>query len=279
MTTTMGHRPVIDSAVVADASRVRRWGWFHVVEHMVLRMRSYLGTMLLTGIGSPFLYLMGLGFGLGVLVDQGRGIEGVPYLTFVAPALVMATAMQVGAQENTYGVFGGFKWTNMFNAMRLSPISPGQMAMGMQAGTLVRVGPMLLFYLATVVLFGIATPLQATLLLPVGLLLALATGCAVMAWVATQRDDRGQLSFIERFVIVPLTLFSGTYFPLETLPGYLQPIGWVSPLWHAAELGRAALYDTGASPSLAIVHVGYLVLVAVTGAWLSVRAFRRRLDG
>ncbi|MDO5677188.1 MAG: ABC transporter permease [Propionibacteriaceae bacterium] len=278
MTAPARFKAVIDHTVVADHQAVRRWGWFHVVEHMVLRMRSYVATMLMTGIGSPFLYLMGLGFGLGVLVDQGKGIDGVPYLTFVAPALVMATAMQVGAQENTYGVFGGFKWTNMFNAMRLSPISPGQMAMGMQAGTLVRVGPMLLFYLLAVMLFGIATPWQALLMFPVGLLLALATGCAVMAWVATQKDDRGQLSFIERFVIVPLTLFSGTYFPLETLPGYLQPIGWISPLWHAAELGRAAIYDTGMSPLMGLVHVAFLLAVAAVGALLSVRTFRNRLD-
>ena len=279
MTAPATYKAVIDHTVGADHQKVRRWGWAHVVEHMVLRMRSYVSTMLLTGIGSPFLYLLGLGFGLGVLVDQGEGIEGVPYLTFVAPALVMATAMQVGAQENTYGVFGGFKWTNMFNAMRLSPVSPGQMAMGMQAGTLVRVVPMLGFYLGALVLFGIATPLRALAMLPIGLLLALAVGSAVMAWVATQKDDRGQLSFIERFVIVPLTLFSGTYFPLETLPGYLQPIGWISPLWHAAELGRAVMYDMAMSPLMWLVHIGFLAAVAAIGAVLSVRVFRRRLDG
>lgn len=279
MTATAPYRPVVDRSMAADPHRVRRWGWAHVVEHMVLRMRAYLATMLVTGIGSPFLYLLGLGFGLGVLVDQGEGVDGVAYLTFVAPALVLATAMQTAAQENTYGVFGGFKWTNMFNAMRLSPISPGQMAMGMQAGTLVRVAPILGFYLVALVVFGIATPLQSLALLPVGLLLALAVGCAVMAWVATQRDDRGQLSFIERFIIVPLTLFSGTYFPLETLPGYLQPIGWVSPLWHAVELGRAALYGMALSPLMWVVHIGFLVLVAAVGAVLSVRIFRGRLDG
>lgn len=153
------------------------------------------------------------------------------------------------------------------------------MAMGMQAGTLVRVVPMLGFYLVALVLFGIATPLRALAMLPIGLLLALAVGSAVMAWVATQKDDRGQLSFIERFVIVPLTLFSGTYFPLETLPGYLQPIGWISPLWHAAELGRAVMYDMAMSPLMWLVHIGFLASVAAIGAVLSVRVFRRRLDG
>ena len=125
----------------------------------------------------------------------------------------------------------------------------------------------------------IGRPLGVLLLLPIGLLLSVAVGFAVMAWVATQKDDRGQLSFVERFVIVPLTLFSGTYFPLATLPSYLQPIGWISPLWHAAELGRAALYGAPLSLGMGVVHVGFLVAVAVVGAALSIRTFKKRLDG
>lgn len=271
-------QPVIDRAVTVDPARARRWGWLSVVEHLVLRMRRYLTTMLVTGIGSPFLYLLGLGAGLGVLVDAGEGVGGVPYLTFVAPALVLATVMQTAAQENVLGTFGGFKWFNMFPAMRLTPLSPAQMAVGVQIGALVRVLPMVVFYLIALVAFGIAAPLRALALVPIGALLSLSVGFVVMAWVSTQVNDRGQLSFIERFIIVPLTLFSGTYFPLDTLPGYLQPIGWVSPLWHAAELGRAALYGHQPGIDLAVVHVAYLAGLAVVGAWLSVRHFRRRLD-
>lgn len=269
---------VIDKALGADHRVAARWGWWSLVEHRAKLIRYYYPTMLVTGIGSPLLYLLGLGFGLGVLVDQGAGIEGVSYLTFVAPALVMASVMQVSAQENTFGVFGGFKWSNTFTAMRLTPVTPGQMAVGYQASVLVRASIMLGFYLIALLIFGIGRPLGVLLLLPIGVLLSVAVGFSVMAWVATQKDDRGQLSFVERFVIVPLTLFSGTYFPLDTLPGYLQPIGWISPLWHAAELGRAALYGAPLSLAMGAVHVGYLVLVAVVAALLSIRTFRRRLD-
>lgn len=269
---------VIDKALGADHRVAARWGWWSLVEHRAKLIRYYYPTMLITGIGSPLLYLLGLGFGLGVLVDQGAGIEGVSYLTFVAPALVMASVMQVSAQENTFGVFGGFKWSNTFTAMRLTPVTPGQMAVGYQASVLVRASIMLGFYLIALLIFGIGRPLGVLLLLPIGVLLSVAVGFSVMAWVATQKDDRGQLSFVERFVIVPLTLFSGTYFPLDTLPGYLQPIGWISPLWHAAELGRAALYGAPLSLAMGAVHVGYLVLVAVVAALLSIRTFRRRLD-
>ncbi len=117
-----------------------------------------------------------------------------------------------------------------------------------------------------------------TIAVAVYLLLAFAVGFAVMAWVAGQKDDRGQLSFVERFVILPLTLFSGSYFPLETLPGYLQPIGWVSPLWHAAELGRVALYRAPVPGWQIAVHVAYLVALALVMGLVATRVFRRRLD-
>ncbi|MCH1882255.1 ABC transporter permease [Agrococcus sp. ARC_14] len=269
----------VDHAVVAR--RARAWGWWFVAEHRIRAMRSYVASWIAIGIGSPFLYLMGLGLGLGLLVDanQGaQGVDGVPYLTFIAPALAMATAMQTAAQENTYGVFGGFKWFPMFFAMNGTPISPAHIVVGFQVSVLVRVMLPLIAFSAVMVLFDIGDPFGALLLLPIGLLLATAVGFAVMAWVATQTEDRGQLSFVERFVVVPLTLFSGTYFPLETLPVFLHWVGWISPLWHAAELGRAALYGAPLTPLMLLVHLGYLVLLAAVTCWLSIRTFRRRLD-
>lgn len=269
---------VVGRQVDVDPRKVRRWGWWAVVEHRLLILRAYLPSILLIGFGSPVLYLLGMGVGLGALVDQGKGIDGVSYLTFVAPALVMATAMQLTAQENVYGVFGGFRWSNIFTAMRLTPMSPAQMAVGFQVSVLGRLVPAIVLYIVALLVFRIGSPLGALALLPIAILLSFAVGFAVMAWVATQKDDRGQLSFPERFVIVPLTLFSGTYFPLETLPFYLRPIGWVSPLWHAAELGRGALYGAPIGALMTAVHIGFLVVVAAVTCWLSVRAFRKRLD-
>ena len=65
---------------------------------------------------------------------------------------------------------------------------------------------------------------------------------------------------------------------LETLPWFLHWIGWISPLWHAAELGRAALYDAPLTPMMLLVHLGFLALLALVTCWLSIRTFRRRLD-
>lgn len=269
----------VDHAVVAR--RARSWGWWFVAEHRIRAMRSYVASWIAISVGSPFLFLLGLGLGLGLLVDanQGaQGVDGVPYLVFIAPALAMATAMQTSSQENTYGVFGGFKWFPMFFAMNGTPIGPAHIVVGFQVSVLVRVLLPLVAFSAVMIAFGIGSALGALLLLPIGLLLAAAVGFSVMAWVATQTEDRGQLSFVERFVVVPLTLFSGTYFPLETLPWFLHWIGWISPLWHAAELGRAALYDAPLTPMMLLVHLGFLALLALVTCWLSIRTFRRRLD-
>jgi len=262
------------------ASRSRRWGWWYVCEHRIRSMRSYVASWFGLSIGEPFLFVLGLGLGLALLVDQNQqsGVDGVPYLVFIVPALMMASAMQTAANENTWGVFGGFKWFPMFFAMSGTPISAAQIVLGYQLATLVRVTLPLLTFTAMVLILRLGDPLGALLLLPIGLLLAASVGFSVMAWVATQTEDRGQLSFIERFVVLPLTLFSGTYFPLETLPWFLHWIGWISPLWHAAELGRSALYGAELSPLMALVHVGFLVLLAAATCALSIRVFRKRLD-
>lgn len=262
-------------------SRTTRWGWWYVAEHRIANIRSYWITLLVTSLGSPFVYVLGLGLGLGIMVDRGQGgqgIDGVPYLTFVAPALLLAAVMQGASSEHTYGTYGGFKWTHWFDTQYATPVTPRQIVVGSQVGVLIRTTITATCYALVIALVGIAPLWRALLLVPVGMLLTLAMGSAVMAWVSTQTDDRGQLNFVERFVVTPLALFSGTYFPLDVLPGYLQPIGWVSPLWHAVDLGRWALYGHGVPAWLLLVHVAFLAAVAAVGLALSMRTFARRLD-
>jgi len=86
------------------------------------------------------------------------------------------------------------------------------------------------------------------------------------------------MAMLQRFGIVPLFLFSGTFFPLAQLPIYLQPIGWISPLWHGAELGRVASYGLAEPLWLTVTHVGYLSSVIVIGLWATRRHFVRRLN-
>lgn len=266
---------------IAAARRTRRLGWWYVAEQRIRAMRAYVGTWIGLGLASPFLYVAGLGFGLAIVVNDAQGgqdVGGADFLLFLAPALVLGSAMQTAAQESTYGIFGGFKWVPIFLAMRSSPVSPAQMVVGYTVGTLVRAVPLSIVYVAAIWLLGVTDSPRALWLVPIAWMLVLAVALPVTAWAAHQEQDRGQLNFIDRFVTLPLMLFSGTYFPLETLPVLLQWIGWISPLWHAVDLGRWALYGAPVPAWLLAVHVAVLVGFAVVGYLLAVKVFRRRLD-
>lgn len=266
---------------VDAARRTRAFGWWYVAEQRILGMRAYVVTWLSLGIGTPFLYIAGLGFGLAMVVNESQGgapVGGADYLEFLAPSLLLGAAMQTAAQESTYGVYGGFKWTPIFLGMQASPLSPAQMVVGYTIGTLVRVAPLTVAYVLAMWAFGVTDAIAALWLIPIAMLLVVAVALPVTAWAASQEQDRGQLNFIDRFITLPLMLFSGTYFPLDTLPWFLQWIGWISPLWHAVDLSRFALYGAPVPGWLVAVHLLVLVAFAVVGGLAAVRVFRARLE-
>ncbi len=115
------------------AARPRRFGGWYVAEHRFRVMRSYLQTLVVTGIGNPFLYLFAMGVGLGSLVSSNLGpnaVNGVSYLAFVAPALLCTAAVTVASEEFTYPIMLGFKWNPTFYGMNATPIAPGQIIDG-----------------------------------------------------------------------------------------------------------------------------------------------------
>lgn len=269
------------AAGIAAARLPRALGWWYVAEQRIRGMRGYLATWIALGVATPFLYIAGLGLGLAVVVNQSQGgqdVGGADYLLFLAPSLLLGAAMQTAAQESTYGVYGGFKWTPIFLAMRASPVSPTQMVIGYTIGTLARVLPLSVVYVLALWLLGVTSSATALWLIPISAALVVAVALPVTAWAASQENDRGQLNFIDRFITLPLMLFSGTYYPLETMPLVLQWIGWVSPLWHAVDLSRWALYGAEVAPWLLVVHGIVLLAFAAVGFVLATRVFARRLD-
>lgn len=262
------------------ATVARRGSWF-TMEAWLVQAKAYVGSILGVGLLSPLLYLMAMGVGLGVVVDRASGENlGVPYLHFVAPALLLSTAVQAATEENTFTIMGGFKWRETYYAPQVTPIRPEQIAGGHLIGVTLRYLVTCTIYWAVLAVFG-AIPHTATgvLLIPIGVLCASAVGLPIMAWASTITQDKGQFALLNRFVIMPMMLFAGTYFPLETLPMYLRPLGWVSPLWHAVELGRAVSIGTSVTVWMAVVHVGYLVALCAGGWVLARRNYRRRLIG
>lgn len=254
----------------------RRWGSFYVAEHKVRGMRSYFQTVLVTAFGNPLLYLFGLGVGLAHLVNAPVG--GATYLQFVAPALLASAAVTVVGNEFSYPVIAGFKWNAIFYAMNAAPISPRQIVNGFVLGVMVHIVPTVVIYYLFMLVFGAVPSALGALSILTAVLGGLSVGLIIMAAMSPIENDRGQPALINRFGIMPMFLFSGTFFPLSNLPLYLQWIGWISPLWHATQLGRDLSYGLGEPGWLIAVHLVYLVAIAVLGWVLTVRTFARRLN-
>lgn len=264
------------SGAMVSGAKPRRWGAFYVAEHRLLAMRAYLRTIIVTGFGNPLVYLFGLGVGLARLINAD--IDGATYLEFVAPALLATAGITVASEEFSYPVLAGFKWNQIFAAMNAAPISGAQIVAGMILGTFCRMLPTVAVYFVFMVLFGAVPHALGILAILVSVVTGMAIGIPIMAFTSTIKDDRGQIALMQRFILIPLSLFSGTFFPLTRLPIYLQWIGWISPLWHGTQLGRELSFGLVEPGWLVAVHIGYLVLLVVGGWWFAARNFTKRLN-
>jgi len=239
--------------------------------------RTWRGTVI-TSVVSPVMYLAAMGVGLGSLVKSGQGTGGFSYLQFVAPGLLAATAMQTSAGESTYPVLASFKWVRNYHAMAATPLTPADILVGHLLWIAARVAMASGIYLAVVAMFGaLRTPL-ALLALPVCVLVGLAFATPIVAYAATREGDLG-FTALMRFGIVPMFLFSGTFFSVSQLPVGIRPIAYLTPLWHGVGLARDL--TTGQLESggawLVVGHVAYLLAWAVVGTFFALRYFRARL--
>ncbi|TPW73494.1 ABC transporter permease [Schumannella sp. 10F1B-5-1] len=269
-------------AELTDAARrSRALGPIFVAEHQLRTMSKFRWTMIATAIGTPLLYLFAFGVGLATLITGNVGPGGangeVSYLEFVAPALLVTAATLVATEEFTFGVLLGLKWNPTWIGMNASPLTGAQIVTGHFLFIAVRMVITVSIYYVVILLFGAMPSPLGILLIPVGLLAGFAW-TFIAAYSATIREDKGQFAVLQRVVILPLTLFSGTVFPLAQLPWFLQPLGWASPLWHASELGRQFAYGPTEPFWLTLVHVVYLLALAAGGWMLCQRIVKRRLD-
>ncbi|CAN5289653.1 ABC transporter permease [soil metagenome] len=261
-----------------DAGRTRRWGAWYVTEHKIRQMRGYAGTVVATAVGTPVLYLFAFGVGLATLITKNVGpVPGISYIEFVAPALLASAGVLVAMEEYTFGILLGLKWNATYVGMNASPISPRQIVDGVMIFVALRMLVTTTIYFAVMVIFGAVHSPVAAFTILAGMLGGFAFA-PVAAYAATIQEDRGQFAILQRVVILPLTLFSGTVFPLTQLPVFLQWIGWLSPLWHASELGRQFVYGPTEPGWLTVVHVAYLLALGVFGWQLCVRNVARRLN-
>lgn len=227
----------------------------------------------------PFLYLLAMGIGVGALVDRGDRADqllgGLTYFEFLGPALLATTAMMFATNEALWPVLGGFKWWKGFHAGAATPLTPGQIAGGVALWHTTTSLIAVVGVAAALMLFPDTRGWGLIVAIPFGTLTGIAFAAPVMAWSASRESDRS-FPLINRFIIVPLFLFAGAFYPVSQLPDWLEPVARLTPLWHGVELCRDAAYGR-LEPRATAIHLGYLAALVVVGWTLSVRSFRKRL--
>ena len=238
--------------------------------------RTWKGTIY-TSVLSPLLYLGAMGLGLGTLVDKHglSSLGGVSYLDFLAPGLLAAAAMETAMGESMYPVLASVKWLKTYQAAVATPVRPADLFHGHLLFTSMRLIMNGAIFLATIAAFGAIKSFWVVAAWPVAVLTGLAFAAPVEAFSITQNKDQN-FALLFRFGMIPLFLFSGTFFPVSQLPAWIRPVAYATPLWHGVALCRQLSLGT-ADVVGALGHVAYLVVFVLAGLVVGQRTYRRRL--
>jgi lipooligosaccharide transport system permease protein len=268
--------PTAAASVLPRTPRPGALWWRATLHWLSLYRRNWQGSAI-SNFLAPLLYLGAMGFGLGALVNRsGTGaLGGVPYLQFIAPGVLAATAMQTGVGESSYPVMGAVKWQRQYHAMLAAPMGPIDLVLGTAAFVVLRVAIACAAFTVVAALLGAVRSPLALLATLVAVLCGAAHAPATMAFAAAQENDY-YFALLFRFGVLPAFLFAGTFFPVDQLPGWIRPLAWVTPLWHGTTAARQLTLGTPNWPEIAL-HCTYLLLWAAVGVWLAVRIFTRRL--
>jgi lipooligosaccharide transport system permease protein len=247
-----------------------------VAGYLVLVYRRTLRGTIISTFLSPLFFLLAMGIGLGSLIDERTGgLDGVPYLQFVVPAIVAMQTMWLAMFEATYPVMDYIKWSKLYDSMLATPLRVRDIMVGHIGAITGRL------VVATAVFMLVASPFGgfatwgALWCLPIAVLTGLAFTVPIFAFTATQETEDG-FNILFRLVATPLMLFSGTFFPIDQLPGWMQPFAWVTPLWHGVESARMVALGAVDLPWLAL-HMGVLLAFVLVAWVLCERALTKRL--
>jgi lipooligosaccharide transport system permease protein len=231
------------------------------------------------GFLQPVLFLTAMGIGIGSLLTPSdlSAFGGFDYITWLGPGLLAAMAMQTATFESTYPIMNKIMWGRNYEAMLSTPLQIRNIVWGELAWSAFRIGTLASVFLVVLALFGIPQSPLAVLAIPFTILIGLAFSSCLIAFTATQKNDVG-FSAVFRFIINPLFLFSGTFFPLTQLPEPIQFIAWLTPLFHGVQLVRGSILGT-LEPLPALFNLTYLLVMFGIGAWLAERNLTRRMAG
>jgi lipooligosaccharide transport system permease protein len=231
------------------------------------------------GFLQPVLFLTAMGIGIGALLtpEDLSAFGGFDYITWLGPGLLAAMAMQTATFESTYPIMNKIMWGRNYEAMLSTPLQIRNIVWGELAWSAFRIGTLAIVFLIVLYAFRIPQSPLAVLAIPFTILIGLAFSSCLIAFTATQKNDVG-FSAVFRFIINPLFLFSGTFFPLTQLPEPVQVIAWATPLFHGVQLVRGSILGT-LEPIPAVLNLTYLLVMFGIGAFLAERYLTRRMAG
>lgn len=233
-----------------------------VIRRGLLATRSTNYLVVLSGFFEPVFYLLSLGVGFGALVGTVQTSTGteVSYAAFIAPALLAVSAMNGAVYDSTWNVFFKLNFSKLYQGMLTTSLGPLDVALGEILLALLRGAMYAIGFMVIMQVFGLNLAWTALLALPAVLLIAFgfaSLGMAITSYMKTFQ----QIEWVT-FIMLPMFLFSATFYPITVYP---EPIQWMIqalPLWHGVELVRGL--TTGALSGMMLVHVGYyLVMIAI----------------
>lgn len=254
-------------------------GPLRVVEGNIVAFRRLWRLNVMSSFVQPMLYLLGLGVGVGALVDRNAGstdvLGALPYVAFVAPGLLVTTAMSVCSDESMWPVMGGLRWQRLYHGIAATPLGARDIVVGHAVWMAARAAIAATAVSLALALFPATRSWGLIPAVLVAMLVGVAFAMPIMA-VSIGAELDGVFAAMQRFVLVPLFLFGGAFYPLDQLPDPVQWLAQVAPLWHGVVVARGL--TTGDANLLASAgHLAYVALWAVVGGVVAVRRLRARL--
>jgi lipooligosaccharide transport system permease protein len=239
------------------------------------RAFRHLWVVLVSGFFEPILYLFSLGVGLGALigdVETGTG-RVVEYAVFVAPALMASAAMNGAVFDSTFNVFFKLKYAKLYDSVLSTPLGPRDIALGEISWALIRGLLYSVAFLVVATAAGVVTSWWALLAIPAASLIGYAFAAVGMAATTFMRSWQ-DFDYVQ-LALLPMFLFSATFYPLSTYPEGLQWVVQATPLYHGVALVRDLMLGDVAAGML--VHVAYLGAMGVIGTVFAARRIERLL--
>jgi lipooligosaccharide transport system permease protein len=252
-------------------------GALRIVQRNALVYRRAWRGSLFMGFLQPTLFLLAMGVGLGALVDRGGSPlpGGVGFLEFLAPGLLAATCMQTATFESSYPIAAKMSWRRNYEAITATPMRIVDLVLGELTWIAIRLSTVAAAFTLVITAFGVPRSSLVLLAVPAAVLTGLAFSACLIAFAATIRSNEN-FNVVFRFIITPLFLFSGVFFPLSRLPESLQVVAWFTPLFHGVELVRGLTLGTVESPTW-VAHVAFLAGMLAIGIAAAIWTFDRRL--